>query len=108
MDLRWQGHQRRAEAGEIISLYPQDSEIYFANLPQRKINGAYTFHVGFEESIFLFHPESKTRVYDLGQLKEDGLEVLRGGYKGVSIFSKRKVFEKYFNDKGEVSSPSSL
>lgn len=83
------------QAGKIISLSPQDSEIYFANLPQR-INGAYTFHTGFEEAIFLFYPESKTKVYDLGQLKEDELEAWKGRYKGDIYIFKAKGFEKVF------------
>jgi len=83
------------QAGKIISLSPQDSEIYFANLPQR-INGAYTFHIGFEEAISIFYPESRVKVYDLGLLKDDELEALRGKYKGGIYIFKAKGFEKLF------------
>ena len=83
------------QAGKIISLSPQDSEIYFANLPQR-INGAYTFHTGFEEAISIFYPESRVKVYDLGLLKDDELEALRGKYKGGIYIFKAKGFEKVF------------
>ena len=83
------------QAGKIISLSPQDSEIYFANLPQR-INGAYTFHTGFEEAISIFYPESRDRVFDLGQFKEDELEALKGKYKGDIYIFKAKGFEKVF------------
>lgn len=83
------------QAGKIINLYPPDSEIYFANLPQR-MNGAYTFHTGFEEAIFLFYPESRTKVSDLGQLKEGELEAWKGRYKRDIYIFKAKGFEKVF------------
>lgn len=86
-------HEVIHQAGKIISLSPQDSEIYFANLPQR-INGAYTFHTGFEEAISLFYPEYRTKVYDLGQLKDDELEALRGKYKGKIFIFDGKRFAK--------------
>ena len=83
------------QTGKIIILSPRDSEIYFANLPQR-INGAYTFHIGFEEAISIFYPESRDRVFDLGQFKEDELEALKGKYKGDIYIFKAKGFEKVF------------
>ena len=83
------------QAGKIISLSPQDSEIYFANLPQR-INGAYTFHTGFEEAISIFYPQIKVKVYDLGQLKEDELEAWKERYKGDIYIFRMKGFEKVF------------
>jgi hypothetical protein len=81
------------QTGKIIILSPRDSEIYFANLPQR-INGAYTFHIGFEEAISIFYPESRVKVYDLGQLKDDELEALRGKYKGKIFIFDGKRFAK--------------
>jgi hypothetical protein len=83
------------QAGKIIILSPQDSEVYFANLPQR-INGAYTFHIGFEEAIFLFYPEYKTKVYDLGQLETDELEALKNKYQSEIYIFTTKGFEKVF------------
>jgi hypothetical protein len=83
------------QAGKIISLSPQDSEIYFANLPQR-MNGAYTFHIGFEEALFLFYPEYKTKACDLGQLEPDELEALKYRYKGEIYVFKAEGFEKVF------------
>jgi hypothetical protein len=83
------------QAGEIINLATPDSEIYFANLPQR-INGAYTFHTGFEEAIYLFYPEYKIKVYDLGQLETDELEALKYKYKGEIYIFKAEGFEKVF------------
>ncbi|MDH4223899.1 MAG: glycosyltransferase family 39 protein [candidate division Zixibacteria bacterium] len=61
------------QAGEISRSYPGGSKIYFANLPQR-MNGAYTFHTGFEEAFYLFYPEALVKVYDLGQLDEKELK----------------------------------
>lgn len=82
-----------SHAGEIIRLYPPDSEIYFANLPQR-INGAYTFHTGFEDAISLFYPETKVKVYDLGQLSDEELQASKTKYDGNIYLFKAKGFEK--------------
>lgn len=42
-----------AGAGKAVTDAPENSELYFVDLP-RRINGAYTFHIGFEEAISLF------------------------------------------------------
>ncbi len=42
----------------------------------------------------ILNPRSK--VYDLGQLKDDELEALRGKYKGGIYIFKAKGFEKVF------------
>lgn len=81
------------QAGEIVSTFPESSEVYFANLPQR-INGAYTFHTGFEEAIYLFYPQTKARVYDLGQLDSKELEDLRTEAKDNIYIYKNKGFER--------------
>jgi hypothetical protein len=83
------------KAGKIVSSAPESSKIYFANLPQR-INGAYTFHTGFEEAIYLFYPEDKVKVYDLGQFKEDELEVVRNSFKDTIYIFKKGEFERVF------------
>jgi hypothetical protein len=83
------------QAGKIISLSPQDSEIYFANLPQR-MNGAYTFHTGFEEAISLFYPETKVKVFDLGQLTNEELQTSKLKYNDNIYVFKAKGFEKVF------------
>jgi hypothetical protein len=41
------------------------------------MNGAYTFHTGFEEAIYLFYPQIKAKVYDLGQLDSKELKDLK-------------------------------
>jgi len=83
------------KAGKIVSSAPESSKIYFANLPQR-INGAYTFHTGFEEAIYLFYPEDKVKVYDLGQFKEDELDVVRNSFKDNIYIFKKGEFERVF------------
>jgi len=83
------------KAGKIVLSAPESSKIYFANLPQR-INGAYTFHTGFEEAIYLFYPEDKVKVYDLGQFKEDELEVMRNSFKDNIYIFKKGEFERVF------------
>jgi len=81
------------KAGKIILSAPENSEFYFANLPQR-MNGAYTFHTGFEEALSLFYPQTKTKVYDLGQLKDEELEALRDSSKGNIYIYKGRKFER--------------
>ncbi|HVP35852.1 MAG TPA: hypothetical protein VMT04_02540, partial [Terriglobales bacterium] len=81
------------KAGEIIRLYSPDSEIYFANLPQR-MNGAYTFHTGFEEAIFLFYPEAKVKVFDLGSLTNEELQASELKYPGKIYIYRDKGFER--------------
>ncbi len=83
------------QAGEIIRLYPPDSEIYFANLPQR-INGAYTFHTGFEEALSLYYPEAKIKVFDLGPLTDEELQASKLKYDDNIYVYKDNRFKKAF------------
>jgi hypothetical protein len=80
------------QTGEVVSSFPAGSEIYFANLPQR-MNGAYTFHIGFEEAIALFHPQVEVKVNDLGQLDAEELENLKNSSKEVYVYQNKR-FEK--------------
>jgi hypothetical protein len=80
------------QSGEIVSSFPAGSEVYFANLP-RRMNGAYTFHIGFAEAIALFNPQVEVKVNDLGQLEAEGLENLKNSSKNVYVYQNKR-FEK--------------
>jgi hypothetical protein len=84
-----------AQAGETVGHYPPGSEVYFANLPQR-MNGAYTFHTGFEEAIYLFYPEVRAKVFDLGQLSAEELQASKIKYGDNIFVYEKKGFEKVY------------
>ncbi len=80
------------QSGQIVSSFPAGSEVYFANLPPR-MNGAYTFHTGFEEAISLFHPQVGVKVNDLGQLGTGELRDLKDSSKDIYVYQNKR-FEK--------------
>jgi len=84
-----------AGAGKIVMSAPENSDVYFEDLP-RRLNGAYIFHVGLEQALSLFYPQAKARAYDFAQLTDEEVLALKSHYAGSFYTWKGKGFEKVY------------
>ncbi|MCI0331552.1 MAG: hypothetical protein L0196_11530 [candidate division Zixibacteria bacterium] len=71
-----------AESSVLAGNLEKNEAVYITNLP-RRINGVYIFHIGYNEAVSLFHPETDRRLQDIGTKDFDELR----SYKDRRIFT---------------------